>query len=225
MRLLVVEDDLELQELVAAQLMKEGYGVDAVADGTLALDYIDAGVYDCVVLDIMLTGTDGLTILRKMRSRNVPTPVILLTAKDTVNDRITGLDAGADDYLIKPFSPGELSARIRALLRRGREEVHGVELSALDLTMDTVSRQVLRGGKSIDLTPKEYALLEYMLRNKGRVLTRARIIEHLWNFDFDSDSNIIDVYIRFLRRKVDKDSDKKLIHTVRGTGYMLKEDG
>lgn len=223
MRILIVEDDSMMLDLLCRQMKHDGYSVDAVSNGNDALDHIDAADYDCVVLDIMLPLTDGLTVLRKARAKGISCPVILLTAKDTVSDRIAGLDAGADDYLVKPFSPGELSARVRALLRRKGGDKN-VLLEAADLCVDTVSRKVTRAGTEIELTPKEYSLLEYFMRNKGRVLSREQIIEHIWNFDFDSDSNIIDVYIRFLRRKVDQGFDSKLIHTVWGTGYVLKAE-
>ena len=222
MRLLIVEDDTMMLELLRQQMNMEGYSVDAVADGNEAWDHITMCDYDCIVLDIMLPGTDGITLVKKARKEGIQAPIILLTAKDTVNDRIAGLDAGADDYLVKPFSPGELSARVRALLQRGSGEKN-ITLSVDGLSMDTVTHQVTRDGREIELTPKEYALLEYFLRNKNRVLTREQIIEHIWNFDFDSDSNIIDVYIRFLRRKIDAGFDKKLIQTVWGTGYTIKD--
>lgn len=223
MRILLVEDEMTLQAVTAKRLAQEGYSVDVSGDGEEAAQYIRMGEYDCIVLDIMLPHRDGISILRDMRARQDGTPVLLLTAKDSIEDRVKGLDAGADDYLVKPFSFDELSARVRAMLRRGGE-AKSVLLEFADLKMDTLSHQVYRGEKSIELTAKEYALLEYFLRNSGKVLTRSQIIEHIWNFDFDSDSNIVDVYVRYLRRKVDYDFPVKLIHTVRGVGYVLRAE-
>lgn len=222
MRVLVVEDEKSLRGIIERRLAQENYSVDSCGDGADALDYICTGCYDCVVLDIMLPELDGLSVLRTIRSRHIHTPVLLLTARDSVSDRVTGLDAGADDYLIKPFAFDELSARIRAMLRRRSEEKSTV-LTVADLSMDTLTQRVTRGDKRIELTSREYALLEYLIRSSDQVLTRGQIIEHVWNFDFESDSNIIDVYIRYLRRKVDDGFDRKLIHTVRGSGYVLRE--
>lgn len=223
MRILLVEDENALRTVTEKRLKQEGYSVDSCEDGIAAEDYIRAGSYDCMVLDIMLPGKDGIGILRDMRDRQDATPVLLLTARDSVADRVAGLDAGADDYLVKPFSFDELLARVRAILRR-KGEGKSALLRCADLEMDTVARQVRRAGRFIDLTAKEYALLEYFLHNHGKVLSRSQIIEHIWDFDFDSDSNIVDVYVRYLRRKVDADYDLKLIHTVRGMGYVLREE-
>lgn len=223
MRVLLVEDELSLQRVTEKRLKQEGYSVDVCSDGEEAEQFIQMGDYDCIVLDIMLPKKDGLTVVKEMRDRQDKTPVLLLTARDSVSDRVKGLDAGADDYLVKPFSYDEMLARVRAMLRRGGE-VKSVLLKYGGLEMDTVSRRVSRDGKNIELTAKEYALLEYFLRNPEKVLTRSQIIEHIWNFDFDSDSNIVDVYVRYLRRKVDYDYDVKLIHTVRGAGYVLREE-
>lgn len=223
MRLLVVEDEASLQAVIAKRLTQEGYSVDVCGDGQEALDFLDAAEYDCVVLDVMLPRKSGLDVLRILRARDDGTPVLLLTAMDSIADRVNGLDAGADDYLVKPFSFDELLARIRALFRR-KGEAKTAQLSIDDLTMDTAARVVRRSGRLIELTAKEYALLEYFLRNKNHVLSRDQIIEHIWNFDFDGDSNIVDVYVRYLRRKIDYDFPHKLIHTVRGTGYVLREE-
>lgn len=223
MRILVVEDELSLQAITIKRLEQEGYSVDSCGDGQEAQDYIQLGGYDCIILDIMLPKKDGLSVLREMRDEGDLTPVLLLTAKDSIHDRVTGLDAGADDYLIKPFSFDELSARVRSLFRR-QGESKSVVFEIADLSMDTIAHSVKRGDKNIDLTAKEYSMLEYFLRNPRRVLTRSQIIEHIWNFDFDCDSNIVDVYIRYLRRKIDNDFEKKLLHTVRGIGYVLREE-
>lgn len=222
MRILVVEDEKSLLKITARRLTQEGYSVDMAEDGEEALAYIEMGAYDCVVLDIMLPMHDGLTVLRRMRQKHNAAPVLLLTAKDSISDRVQGLDAGADDYLVKPFAYDELSARVRALLRRNAEN-KSVVLNFADLSLDTLSRQVRRDGKNIELSAKEFALLEYFMRNLERVLTRGQIIDHIWNFDFDNDSNIVDVYVRYLRRKIDADFELKLLHTVRGVGYVLKE--
>ena len=223
MRVLIADDEREMTQALEAILKHEHYSVDIVYDGQAALDYGLAETYDCLVLDIMMPGADGLTVLKKMRDRNDGTPVILLTAKDSVEDRVTGLDAGANDYLIKPFAYEELLARIRVLLRKPEEAPKTCyRVGDLEVHMDT--HQVLRGGKEISLSGKEFALLRYMVQNEGIVLSRERLEEHLWNFDYLGGSNVIDVYIRYLRRKIDDGQEKKLIHTVRGAGYVLRED-
>lgn len=222
MRILYVEDQETLAEITAKRLRKEGYSVDTCGDGREALSYIDACAYDVILLDILLPGMNGIEVLQYIRAQKQIVPVLMLTAKDSIGDRVEGLDSGADDYLVKPFSYEELSARIRALLRRQAEEKRP-EIVVADLTMDTARRQVFRAGEEIPLTAKEYSLLECLMRNAGLVLTRDQIIEHVWDFDFDSDSNIVDVYIRYLRRKIDKAHEKKLIHTIRGSGYAIRE--
>ena len=223
MRILVVEDERKVASFIQKGLAEEGHAVDVALDGedglTMALD----GVHDLVVLDIMLPKRDGLSVLRELRNRRIQTPVLLLTARDAVPDRVAGLDAGADDYLVKPFAFDELLARIRALLRR-RGGDRAAVLAAAELTLDPATREVRRAGKKIDLTPKEYALLEYLLRNKGRVLNRALIAQHVWDYDFDTATNVIDVYINYLRKKVDAEFAPRLIHTVRGAGYVLREE-
>ncbi|MDL2329526.1 response regulator transcription factor [Desulfosarcina sp. OttesenSCG-928-A07] len=221
MRILLVEDEASLLRVMSKRLGYEGYGVDTVGDGEEALAYIEAGSYDCIVMDIMLPKKDGLAVLRQIREKGNPTPVLLLTARDSIHDRVTGLDAGADDYLVKPFAHDELSARIRALLRRHTENKSAV-LGIADLTLDPVAHQVHRAGTLISLSAKEFSMLEYFLRNPDRVLTRGQIIDHIWNFDFDNDSNIVDVYVRYLRRKIDQGFSIKLLHTVRGVGYVLR---
>lgn len=220
-RILIVEDEASLLKIITKRLTEEGYSADKCTDGEEGRYYIGLTEYDCIILDIMLPKTDGLTLLKELRLRGVITPVLLLTARDSIEDRVAGLDAGADDYLVKPFSLDELLARVRALLRRQCEN-KGIVLSIADLNLDTVSHSVIRGGKPLELTSKEYSVLEYLLRNKGRILTRSQIAEHVWNFDFDCGSNIVDVYIRYLRSKLDDGFDKKLIHTIRGSGYMLR---
>jgi DNA-binding response OmpR family regulator len=219
----VVEDNVRLNELVAKKLKSEHYSVDACLRGDDALDYIACAEYDALILDIMLPGMSGLDVLRAMRAKNDKTPVLLLTARDSVSDRVNGLDAGADDYLVKPFAFDELMARVRALIRRGTNAAGDV-FTAADLTVDCGSRKVTRGGRSIELSSREFAVLEYLIRNKGIVLSRRTIGNHIWNCDYEGESNIIDVYIRNLRRKMDDTHDTKLICTVRGVGYVLRED-
>jgi DNA-binding response OmpR family regulator len=222
MRILVVEDETTLLDTLALRLSQEGYGVDKASDGEEALAYMEAGAYDGMILDIMLPKKDGVSVLKTLRLNGNATPVLLLTARDSVEDRVKGLDAGADDYLVKPFSHDELSARLRALLRRNTSTKSNV-LAFADLHMDLLKREVTRAGKPIPLAAKEFVLLEYMMRNPNRVLTRGQIIDHVWNFEFDSNTNVVNVYIRYLRTKIDDGHDLKLIHTMRGMGYLLKE--
>jgi heavy metal response regulator len=224
MRILVVEDERKVAGFIRQGLVEEGHSVEVAGDGDTALELAAGGPpYDLVVLDVMLPGRDGLSVLKALRGQQVKTPVLLLTARDRVADKVTGLDLGADDYLSKPFAFEEFLARVRALLRRGpsaREPVLRVD----DLSLDPATRVVTRGGRRITLTAREYALLEYFLANAGRVLTRPRIAQHVWGIDFDSESNIIDVYIGYLRRKIDGDGERRLLHTVRGAGYMLSAE-
>ncbi len=222
MRILVVEDDPLLADAVAKHLRREGYVVDVVSDGPTASEQAFVEDYDLIVLDIMLPGRDGLSVLRELREERVETPVLLLTARSQVEDRVAGLDAGADDYLVKPFALAELLARVRALLRRATGE-HSAELTAGDLVLNPATREVRRAGQSIHLTPKEFALLEFLLRNKGRVLTRLTLAEHVWGDNFDVMTNFIDVHIKNLRRKIDTPFQGRLIHTVRGVGYTLRD--
>lgn len=221
MRILIVEDDQSLHRIIRRRLMEEGYAVDGCFDGEDALDYMQSEVYDCVILDWMLPKKDGVIVLREFRNHGGHTPVLMLTAKDSVTDRVEGLDAGADDYLTKPFAYDELSARVRALLRR-TTEIKNNKLQVADLVMDLSKHTVYRGEKQISLTSREYSLLEYFLRNQGQVLTRSQIADHVWNYDFDYDSNVVDVYVRYLRNKIDKGFEEPLIHTVRGYGYVVK---
>jgi heavy metal response regulator len=223
MRILVVEDDKKVGRFLEKGLQEEQYAVDICRNGADALYYAQTNTYDVIILDIMLPGKDGFTICREMRENSILTPVIMLTAKDTVEDKISGLSEGADDYLTKPFSFEELLARIRALLRRNQDYKTKV-LKAGDLEMDPVRRLVTRAGKKIILTGKEYALLEYLLRNKGRIVTPVMILEHIWDMDYDGVSNIVNVYINHLRNKIDKDSSVKLIKTIRGHGYQIDEN-
>jgi DNA-binding response OmpR family regulator len=221
MRILVVEDEKKVASFIKKGLQQEGYAADAVHDGLEAVHNATAFDYDLVILDLMLPKQSGLDVLRQIRSKKAKLPVLVLTAKGAVEDKVAGLDAGADDYLIKPFAFAELSARIRALLRRGNQE--NPKLRVADLEMDTATRQVKRAGQPIDLKLKEYALLEFLLRNAHRPVTRTMIVEHVWDIHFDSVSNVVDVHINSLRNKLDKSFQPPLIHTVRGVGYMLSD--
>ena len=223
MRILVVEDEPQLNDLLVCQLQASHYSVDSCLDGSDALDYLRGAEYDAIVLDIMLPGTDGITILKKMRARGDRTPVLLLTARDSIEDRVAGLDTGADDYLVKPFSFDELLARLRVMIRRAGTTANDL-FTLADLVIDFSARTVSRGGTQISLSAKEYAILEYLARNQGRILSRDRISRHVWNYDYEGGSNVVDVYIRYLRKKLDDDYSPKLIHTVRGAGYVLREN-
>jgi DNA-binding response OmpR family regulator len=223
MRLLVVEDEKNLNKLIAKKLTSEGYSVDCCFDGMEALDYLSMASYDGVILDVMMPRLDGFGLLRHMRQHGDRTPVLFLTARDAVEDKVEGLDLGASDYLVKPFSFAELTARIRVLTRKAAETASSVYTIA-DLSLDTSSRQVSRGGRAIHLSAKEFALLEFLIRNKGVVLSREKIENNLWNFDYEGGTNAVDVYIRYLRKKIDDDFSHKLIHTVRGSGYVLRDD-
>ena len=222
MRILVVEDDRKVATFIHDGLVQEGYAVDVLHEGTQAGDQALVYDYDAVVLDLMLPGRSGFQVLRDIRARKRSVPVMILTAKDSLEDRVTGLDAGADDYLVKPFALAELAARLRALLRRGagREVV----LKVGDLEVDTTRRSVRRSGRPIELKPKEYALLEFLIRNSDRPVTKSLLIEHVWNIHFDSVSNVVEVHVNALRNKVDRGFAKPLIHTIRGVGYMLSDD-
>jgi len=221
MRILVVEDERKVASFIRQGLEEEGHAVEVAADGAAALDQLAAAPgYDLVVLDVMLPKRDGFEVLRTLRARKIRTPVLLLTAKDSVADKVAGLDLGADDYLTKPFAFEEFLARVRALLRRGAVAAAPV-LKLADLSLDPATREVSRGGRRITLTAREHALLEYFLRNVGRVLTRPMIAQHVWGLDFDPESNIVDVYVGYLRRKIDGAADRRLVHTVRGAGYKL----
>ena len=222
MRILIAEDEQDLNRILAERLKSEHYSVDSCYNGQDALDYLDSAEYDALILDIMMPVMDGLTVLKKLRSRGSSLPVLLLTAKDSVDDRVRGLDAGANDYLVKPFAYEELSARIRVLLRKPAEAPKTVwKLADLEVHLDT--RKVFRAGEEIRLSGKEFSLLRYMIQNQGIVLSRDKLEQHIWNYDFTGGSNVIDVYIRYLRKKIDEGHTRTLIHTVRGAGYVLKE--
>ena len=221
MRILLVEDEKDLNDIMRKRLILQGYSVDHCYDGDEAEDYIRAGEYDVIILDIMIPGISGLELLQQMRSQGDMTNVILVTAKDTVEDRVKGLDYGADDYLVKPFAFEELLARLRVLTRRSANQATNVYQVA-NLYVDCESRIVKRGEEIINLSAKEFALLEYLIRNQGVVLSRNQIEQNLWSFDYEGGSNIIDVYIRYLRKKIDENYEPKLIHTVRGAGYVLR---
>lgn len=223
MRILFAEDEKDLLEVAVKRLKAEGFGVDGCADGEEALLYAMSTDYDLLILDIMMPKADGITVLKKLRASGKNMPVLLLTAKDAVSDRVAGLDAGADDYLTKPYAFSELLARIRALLRRNGDIKSDV-LTAGDLKLELSTHRVKRGDVEIELSSKEFALLESFMRNKGKVLTRAQLETQVWDYGFTGGSNVIDVYIRYLRKKIDEPFQKKLIHTVRGSGYVLKED-
>jgi heavy metal response regulator len=223
MRILIVEDDKRFAEFLKKGLSEEFYAVDVFHDGEDGIFWAAENEYDVIILDIMLPKKDGISVCRELRAKGIVTPIIMLTAKDTVEDKVKGLDVGADDYLGKPFSFDELLARIRALLRRSQDYKIPI-LTIADLELDPALRKVTRAGKEIMLTGKEYALLEYFVRNKGRVLTETRIVEHVWDMNYDPETNVVNVYIYRLRNKVDKGFEKRLIHTVRGSGYMMKDD-
>jgi len=221
MRILVVEDEKKVEGFIKKGLEEESYAVDVAYDGIEGEYLASTNDYDVIILDIMLPKKNGIDVVRNLRSKDIKTPVLLLTARDAVDDKVKGLDSGADDYLSKPFAFEELLARVRALMRR---KGYGItELKFADLVLDQATRKAKRGDILIDLTSKEYGLLEYFLRNPNKVLTRTMIAEHVWDYSFDSDTNIIDVYVNHLRNKIDKEPFKKLIHTVRGIGYIVKE--
>jgi len=220
MRFLVVEDEKRIADFLQRGLESAGYAVDVAGDGQAALDLVHGTDYDLIILDMMLPDMDGLKVLEKVRNRKTSPPVLILSARGTVSDRVAGLETGADDYLVKPFAFAELLARVRVLLRRGQPTPEKLQLG--DLLLDTIRRRVTRGGEPIDLAPKEFSILEYMLRNQGRPLSRTMIVEHVWDMDYDGLTNIVDVYIRHLRSKIDDRWPTKLIHTVRGIGYKLE---
>jgi two-component system OmpR family response regulator len=223
MRVLVVEDNPDLGPCLLQGLREQGFAVDLVTDGNHAFDYASSDVYDLLILDRMLPGRDGLDVLRRLRAANIRTPAIFLTAKSAVNDRVEGLDSGADDYLVKPFSFAELLARIRVVLRRG-PEIQPSVLRVGDLSLDPATHAVERGGRRIELSAKQFALLHFLMRQAGQVVSRTMIQEHVWNYEFDGLTNVVDVHINRLRNKVDRGFARPLIHTLRGVGYVLRED-
>jgi len=221
MKILIIEDEKKVAKFLQQGFEEERYAVNVAYDGDIGTTMALSETFDLIILDILLPKKDGISVLRHIRAKHITTPVILLTAKSAIDDKVEGLDAGADDYLTKPFAFAELLARVRSLLRRGAAE-KSIFLKAADLQLDTVAHKAKRGDKVIELTGKEYALLEYFMRNINRVLTRTLISEHIWNYNFDTGTNVIDVYINHLRSKIDDGFDKKLLHTVRGVGYVLK---
>jgi heavy metal response regulator len=223
MRILVVEDEKKVASFIQRGLEGEGFSVDVAYDGESGVEMGSDNSYDLILMDVMLPKMDGLEAIKALREKDVSAPVLCLTAKDAVEDIVAGLDSGSDDYLTKPFAFAELLARVRALVRRGTQE-RGAEITYADLRLDPVAHKVWRGDSEIDLTAKEYALLEFFMRNPETTLTRTMIAEHVWDYTFDSFTNIIDVYVNYLRKKVDRDYANKLIHTVRGIGYVLKEE-
>lgn len=222
MRILIVEDEKKIAGLIKRGLKEEGYATDIAEDGLKGEFLATTNQYDVIILDVMLPKMDGIALCKSLRSRKISTPIIMVTAKDTVSDKVEGLDSGADDYLTKPFAFEELIARIRALMRK-RDGQAATKLKIAGLELDLVSHKVTRDGKDIELTSKEYALLEYLMRSAGSVITRTMIAEHVWDMNFDSDTNIIDVYINYLRKKIDDGFKKELIQTIRGRGYTIKE--
>lgn len=222
MRILVAEDERDMNRLISKRLAAENYSVDSCYDGVQVMEYLECAEYDGIILDIMMPRMDGIQVLKKMRSQNCQIPVLLLTARDSIEDRVNGLDAGADDYLVKPFAFEELLARIRVMLRKPASVKSNV-YRAGDLEVHVDTCQVFRGGKEISLSGKEFSLLRYMIQNQGIILSREKLEQHIWNYDFSGGSNVIDVYIRYLRKKIDEGQEKKLIHTVQGAGYVLRE--
>ncbi|MBR3602796.1 MAG: response regulator transcription factor [Lachnospiraceae bacterium] len=222
MRILIAEDEKTLNDVIRKTLSKNGYSVDSCFDGEEALYYLESTEYDAAILDIMMPGLSGLEVLKKIRATGNSLPVLFLTAKDAVPDRVAGLDAGADDYLTKPFSFDELLARIRVMLRKHSGKSENIYRIA-NLSVDINTHTVCRNDNPISLSSKEFSILEYLIRNQGIVLSREKIEQHIWNYDYEGSSNLVDVYIRYLRRKIDEAYSPKLIHTVRGAGYVLKE--
>jgi heavy metal response regulator len=219
MRFLVVEDEQRIADFLKRGLESAGYAVDTAGDGKSAIDMVHATDYDLIILDMMLPDIDGLKVLERIRNRKTSPPVLILSARGSVDDRVKGLELGADDYLVKPFAFVELLARVRVLLRRGAPMPERLQIN--DLVLDCIRRRVTRSGEAIELAPKEFSILEYLMRNRGRPLSRTMIVEHVWDMDYDGLTNIVDVYIRHLRSKIDDKWPTKLLHTVRGIGYML----
>lgn len=223
MRILLAEDEKDLNRIITKRLEKEGYCVDSCHNGDEALLFAETGEFDAIILDIMMPKMNGIDVLKELRSKKIDTPVIFLTAKDSVSDRVRGLDAGAEDYLIKPFAFEELLARLRVMIRKQAGKSTNT-FDVGDLVVDIAARTVKRGNDNITLSVREFDILEYLIRNAGTALPRERIENHVWNFDYSGGTNVVDVYIRYLRKKIDDPYDKKLIHTVRGVGYVLRED-
>ena len=223
MRLLVVEDEKKLNDLITKKLEKEYYGVDSCFDGEEAIRYVEGTEYDAIILDIMLPKFDGFEVIKRIRAKKNKVPILLLTARDNIDDKVKGLDYGADDYLVKPFIFKELMARIRVLLRRNSGNADNV-ITVANLKVDLDAKTVFRDGVLIKLSGREYSILEYLIRNKGKILPRERIEDHIWNYEYEGGTNVIDVYIRYLRKKIDDSYTPKLIHTIRGLGYVLRVD-
>jgi two-component system copper resistance phosphate regulon response regulator CusR len=219
MRILVVEDEKRIADFLSRGLESGGYTVDVAGDGSTALEMVHATEFDLIILDLGLPDMDGMAVLKKIRTRKTSPPVLILSARDAVDDRVKGLETGADDYLVKPFAYVELLARVRVLLRRGQPTPERLQVG--DLSLDCIRRKVTRGGENVELAPKEFSILEYLMRNRGRPLSRTMIVEHVWDMDYDGLTNIVDVYIRHLRSKIDEKWSDKMIQTVRGIGYML----
>jgi len=225
MRLLIVEDDATIADFVAKGLAEAGFAVDVAADGARGLDLAAGGTYDVAIVDVMLPQIDGLTLIDRLRARGVRTPVLILSARRTVDDRVRGLQAGGDDYLTKPFAFAELLARVQALIRRSTGATEPTRLTVADLTLDLLTRRAERNGRALDLRPREFALLEYLMRNPGRVLSKTMILSHVWGYNFNPGTNVVDVLVSRLREKIDRDFEPKLLHTVRGVGYVLEPRG
>ena len=223
MRLLVVEDEKKLNDLITKKLEKEYYGVDSCFDGEEAVRYVEGTEYDAIILDIMLPRLDGFEVIKRIRTKKNKVPILLLTARDNIDDKVKGLDYGADDYLVKPFIFEELMARIRVLLRRNSGNADNI-ITIANLKVDLDAKTVFRDDVLIKLSGREYSILEYLIRNKGKILPRERIEDHIWNYEYEGGTNVIDVYIRYLRKKIDDGYTPKLIHTVRGLGYVLRVD-
>lgn len=223
MRLLVVEDEKKLNELITKKLEKEYYGVDSCFDGEEAVRYVEGTEYDAIILDIMLPKLDGFEVIKRIRAKKNKVPILLLTARDNIDDKVKGLDYGADDYLVKPFIFEELMARIRVLLRRNSGNADNI-ITIANLKVDLDAKTVFRDDVLIKLSGREYSILEYLIRNKGKILPRERIEDHIWNYEYEGGTNVIDVYIRYLRKKIDDGYTPKLIHTARGLGYVLRVD-
>jgi two-component system OmpR family response regulator len=224
MRVLIVEDDPTIADFVAKGLAEAGYTTDVAADGEQGVNLAVSGHYDVAIVDLMLPRLDGLALIDRVRARGIRIPVLILSARRSVDDRVSGLQAGGDDYLTKPFAFAELLARLQALLRRSTGQTEPTRLSLGDLSLDLLSRRATRGGQSIEMRPREYSLLEYLMRNQGRVLTKTMILSHVWGYNFDPGTNVVDVLVSRLREKIDRDFEPKLLHTVRGVGYVLKVD-
>jgi len=223
-RVLIVEDDRTIADFVAKGLAEAGYAVDVAADGERGLELAMASTYDAAIVDVMLPKLDGLTLIDRMRARSIRTPVLILSARRTVDDRVSGLQAGGDDYLTKPFAFAELLARLQALMRRSSGATEPTKLSVADLSLDLLTRRTERAGRTLELRPREFALLEYLMRNAGRVLSKTMILSHVWGYNFNPGTNVVDVLVSRLREKIDRDFEPKLLQTVRGVGYVLKAD-